>query len=173
MELRNTRYPAECRRRQYERKAIRSLSLWFCETGIDSAQSKTLYMLGSTLHGNWESPCLSTRRKSGLHWEVQGHKPMTNGQRQSDGEIVPEKFPNNPQGAEGMEGRSPVKGNVPEHPSYRTQSRNEEMSSVLERIRKAVKRDKKAKSANLIRINAYTSRPETRAECGKPARSDP
>ena len=65
---------------------------------------------------------------------------MINGQRQSDGDIVPEKFPNNPQGAEGMEGRSPVKGNVQEHRSYRTQSRNEEMSSVLERIRKADQR---------------------------------
>ena len=45
-------------------------------------------MLGSTLHGNWESPCLPTGRKGGLHWEVQGHKPMINGQGQSDGEIV-------------------------------------------------------------------------------------
>jgi predicted metal-dependent peptidase len=87
---------------------------------------------------------------------------MINGQGQSDGEIVPEKFPNNPQGAEGMEGRSPVKGNVQEHPSHRTQSRKEEMQSMLERIRKAV-----------IRTNAYASLPKTRAECGKPARSDP
>ena len=30
---------------------------------------------------------------------------MINGHRQSDGEIVPEKFPNNSQEAEGMEGR--------------------------------------------------------------------
>lgn len=60
---------------------------------------------------------------------------MINGHGQSDGEIVPEKSPNNLQG---MEGRSPVKGNVQEHSSHRTQSRTEEMQPMLERIRKAV-----------------------------------
>jgi hypothetical protein len=52
-------------------------------------------MLGNILHGNWESLCLPTGRKSGLHWEVQGRKPMTNGHRQSHGDIVPKKSPNN------------------------------------------------------------------------------
>jgi hypothetical protein len=70
---------------------------------------------------------------------------MINGQGQSDGEIVPEKSPNNSQEAEGMEGRSPAKGNAQEHPSHRTQSRAEGMQVVLERIRKAVKRDEKVK----------------------------
>ncbi len=70
---------------------------------------------------------------------------MINGRRQSDGGIVPEKSPNNPKGAEGMEGRPPVKGNVQEHPSHRTQSRTEGMQAVLERIRKAVQRDKEGK----------------------------
>ncbi len=71
---------------------------------------------------------------------------MINGQGQSDGDIIPEKFPNNPKtGAEGMEGRSPVKGNEQQHPSHRTQSRTEEMLKVLERIRKVVKRDGSAK----------------------------
>jgi len=70
---------------------------------------------------------------------------MINGHGQSDGGIVPEKSPNEPQGEEEMEGRPPVKGNVQEHPSHRTQSRTEEMQVVLERIRKAVKRDKTGK----------------------------
>ena len=73
-------------------------------------------MLGNTLHGNWESPCLPTGKKSGLHWEVQGRKPMINGQGQSDGDIVPEKSPNKSQEAEGVrqsnwqggKGESPV-----------------------------------------------------------------
>jgi RNA-directed DNA polymerase len=102
-------------------------------------------MLGNTLHGNWEGLCSPTRRKGGLHWEVQGRNPMINGHGQSDGDIVPEKSPNNSREAEGMEERSPVKGNAQEHPSHRTQSRTEGMQAVLERIRKAVKRDKKAK----------------------------
>jgi hypothetical protein len=37
---------------------------------------------------------------------------MMNGHGQSDGEIVSEKSPNKPKGAEGTEGRSPVKGTV-------------------------------------------------------------
>ena len=70
---------------------------------------------------------------------------MINERGQSDGGIVPEKSPNNPKGAEGMEGRPPVKGNVQEHPSPRTQSRTEGMQAVLARIREAVKRDKEVK----------------------------
>ena len=68
---------------------------------------------------------------------------------QSDGGIVPEKFSNNPQGAEGMEGRLPVKGNEPEGPSHRTQSRKEGIEGVLGRIREAVRRDKEAKLTSL------------------------
>ena len=78
-------------------------------TGNNSAQSETLYMLGNSLHGNWGSPRLPGMY-TGLRWEVQGRKPMINGRRQSDGGIVPEKSPNNPQGAMGMDGRPPVKG---------------------------------------------------------------
>jgi len=74
---------------------------------------------------------------------------MINGHRQSDGEIVPEKFPNNSQEAEGMEGRSPVKGNVQKLPSHRTQSRNEGMQEELARIRGAVRRDKEVKLTSL------------------------
>jgi hypothetical protein len=118
-------------------------------------------MLGNTLHGNWESLRLPGKNISGLHWEVLGRKPMINGRRQSDGDIVPEKFPNDPQGEEGMEGRSPVKGNAQEHPSHRTQSRAEGMPVVLERIRKAVSE------------TTPTSLPETRAGCGNAARPDP
>jgi hypothetical protein len=58
MELRNTPNTSECRRIQYLRKATCGQSL--CETGSNSAQSEALYMLGNTLHGNWESPCSPT-----------------------------------------------------------------------------------------------------------------
>lgn len=39
---------------------------------------------------------------------------MIHGHGQSDDGIVPEKSPNKPQGAEGREGRPPVKGNAQE-----------------------------------------------------------
>lgn len=70
---------------------------------------------------------------------------MINGHGQSDGGTVPEKSPNKPKGAEGMEGRPPVEGKAQEHPSPRTQSRIEGMQAVLVRIRKAVQRDKEGK----------------------------
>ena len=66
---------------------------------------------------------------------------MINGHGQSDGDIVPKKSSNksDPEMTQGIdaertEGRSPVKGNAQEHPSHRTQSRTEEMQSMLERM---------------------------------------
>ena len=103
-----------------------------------------------------ETPCTGTGRAlvchvtSGLHWEVQGRKPMINGQGQSDGDIVPEKSPNKSQEAEGMEGRLPVKGNELQHPSHWTQSQTEGMPVVLERIRKAVRREKEGKFTSYL-----------------------
>ena len=76
---------------------------------------------------------------------------MIDGHGQSDGGIVPreghfaQSSPNNPEGAEGKEGRPPVKGNAPQGPSHRTQSRTEGMQMVLRRIREAVRKDKEAK----------------------------
>jgi len=74
---------------------------------------------------------------------------MIHGHGQSDGGIVPEKSPNKPQGAEGMEGRLPVKGNAQERPYHRMQSRKEGMQAALARIRGAVKRDKQVKLTSL------------------------
>jgi RNA-directed DNA polymerase len=74
---------------------------------------------------------------------------MIHGHGQSDGGIVPERSPNKPQGAEGMEGRPPVKGNAQERPYHRMQSRTEDMQAALARIREAVKRDKEVKLTSL------------------------
>jgi len=72
-----------------------------------------------------------------------------NGHGQSDGGIVPKKYPNKPQGAEGMEGRPSVKGNEQEHTNRPTQSGGNGMPKVLERIREAVRRDKEVKLTSL------------------------
>lgn len=70
---------------------------------------------------------------------------------QSDGRIVPGKSPNKPgePGAEGMEGRRPAKGKARQGHMSRTQSRMRGMQQVLERIRRAVKRDKDEKLTSL------------------------
>jgi group II intron reverse transcriptase/maturase len=76
---------------------------------------------------------------------------MMNGHRQSDGRIVPEKSSNKPEptGAEGMEGRRPVKGNGFQSPVPRTLSRTEGMEAAMERIRVAVRRNKEEKLTSL------------------------
>jgi RNA-directed DNA polymerase len=66
---------------------------------------------------------------------------------QSDGRIVPMNVPNAPveTGAEEQEGRRPAKGKTFEQPTPRTQGRSEGVSVLLERLRQAVQRDRKAK----------------------------
>ncbi len=68
-----------------------------------------------------------------------------NGHGQSDGCIVSKKSPNKPKGAEEMERRRPAEGNGRQSPILRTQSRGKRMKETLERIREAVRRDRKAK----------------------------
>ena len=76
---------------------------------------------------------------------------MMSESRQSDGCVVPGKFSNKPgmTGAEGMEGRQPVKGKVLQSPMPRTQSRMMGMSATLERLRLAVRRDRKSRLTSL------------------------
>ena len=69
---------------------------------------------------------------------------MMHGDGKSDSSIVPTKLPNEAEPEpvqEAMEGRGLAKGKMPERNVYRTQSR-EDMSSALERIRQAARREK-------------------------------
>ena len=93
---------------------------------------------------------------------------MMNECGQSDGCIVPTKFPNKPKGAEGMEGRRPAKGNERQGYISRTQGRSKDMSQALERIRLAVRRDKKDHPYPSRRLSV---RPKARAGCGNSAHS--
>ncbi len=77
---------------------------------------------------------------------------MMNEPRQSDSDVVPGKSLNKPgltTGAERMEGRSLTKGKGFQSPMPRTQSRMMGMSATLERLRLAVRRDKKVKLTSL------------------------
>ena len=69
---------------------------------------------------------------------------MMNEHGKSDSLVVPEKLPNKAeQGAKAMEGRGLAKGNLIQRNAHRTQSR-ESVHSGLERVREAVKRDRKS-----------------------------
>ncbi|MBU2622916.1 MAG: hypothetical protein KKD92_11425 [Proteobacteria bacterium] len=76
---------------------------------------------------------------------------MMNGHGKSDSFIVPEKLPNKAEeAAEAIEGRELAKGNLIQRNAHRTQSR-ESVHSGLERVREAVKKDRKDTSVILIR----------------------
>ena len=71
--------------------------------------------------------------------------------RKSDGPEVPRKSPNKggSPSAEGMEGRGPTKGNANQRTTCRTQ-RRESVSSELERVREAARKDRKARFTALF-----------------------
>src|SRR5215469_10072906 len=124
------------------------------EPSADPAQSKTLCMRGNSSHGNREIPSppaadgatgrpeKATSRTSGVH-----------GVGKSDGCIIPQKPPNKdgpPTSAEGVEGRRPTEGNTLPQATSRTQSRID-VSSGLQRVREAARKDRRARFTNLLR----------------------
>src|SRR6266496_2663116 len=76
---------------------------------------------------------------------------MMHGHGKSDSSIVPEKPPNEaePEAKEVVEGRGLAKGKTPERNRSRTQGRSG-MSSALERIRQAARRDKRQRFTALL-----------------------
>src|SRR5512143_3195447 len=76
---------------------------------------------------------------------------MMDGGGKSDSPVVPVKPPNKsgPSEAEAVEGRGLAKGNPPESNTRRTQSR-EGVTSALERIREAAKRNRKQRFTALL-----------------------
>ena len=76
---------------------------------------------------------------------------MMHGQGKSDGPVVPTKSPNNADdsAAEAVEGRGLAKGNTDQQNASRTQSRTS-APSALDRVRRAAKKDRKAKFTALL-----------------------
>ena len=76
---------------------------------------------------------------------------MMNGHGKSDRPEVPAKSPNNAgqSATEGMEGRGPAKGNLPQQNASRTPSR-EDVLSALERVRQEASKDKKLRFTALL-----------------------
>ena len=80
-----------------------------------------------------------------------------NEHRKSDRPVVLTKFLNNagqPTVAEGTEGRGLTKGNLSQQNTERTQSRDKNVSSELERVRQAAERDKTMRFTALIDLRA-------------------
>jgi len=76
---------------------------------------------------------------------------MMHGCGKSDRPVVPSKPPNEaePEAKEAVEGRGLAKGNAPERNRSRTQGRMS-LSSALERIRQAARRDKRQRFTALL-----------------------
>lgn len=72
--------------------------------------------------------------------------------RKSDRVVVPEKRPNNAHGgaAEAVEGRTLTKGNASESAMLRAQNRTFGMTSGLERVREAARRDREQEFTSLL-----------------------
>jgi RNA-directed DNA polymerase len=90
-------------------------------------------------------------KRIGTCQEVHGRELTMNGHGKSDRPVVPAKFPNNISTAmaEEMEGRGLAKGNLSQQNTNRTQDRGN-VSSALERVRQAAKRDRKLKFTSLL-----------------------
>jgi len=106
------------------------------ESCPDPAQSKTLRMRGTSLHGNRETPRTPAgKRPAGRSEKAIGRTSDMHVRGESDGFIVPENLSNKGEGrwldrshpeaqpAERGEGREPTKGNAHQTAATRTQSR--------------------------------------------------
>jgi len=89
----------------------------------DPAQSETLSMSGSDLHGSWEISAAPGTGWPGGTEKVISRKAVINAAEKSDTPVVPEKPPNKGKPAEVVEERGVAKGNAKEPPARRTQSR--------------------------------------------------
>ena len=121
------------------------------EPFIGPAGSETRSMPGRHSSGKRETR-EAFRSQAGPRGELQGDKAATHATRESDGCIVPKKEANNTTARAGVaeppEGRRPAKRNPREQNMGRTQDR-ETVEQALERIREAVRRDRKKRLTTL------------------------
>lgn len=119
----------------------------------DAAESKTPRMRGNSTHGNREIPEAPARDGAeGRSGKAQGRTPDMYATGESDGLVVPEKWTNNAvaTAAESMEERRTTKGNADQEASLQTQGWIFRGSIGLEGIRKAARRDARARMTALM-----------------------
>jgi hypothetical protein len=111
-------------------------------------------MCGNSMRENREIPC-SPRKNATWGRTGENHTPVMHEHGKSDSPIVPAKLPNKAEAAEAVEGRGLTEGNANQQNTPRTQSRNVDVSSALDRMRAV-----------------FSLLPEVGAQCGSTARWD-
>lgn len=115
------------------------------------ARSKTLHTPGSFLHRSWEISAVPGGKTSGNSGKAKSRTPEPSTAEKSDAFIVPGKPSNKGvQPAEMVEGRIAAKGNAEQVPASRTQSRSSCVSTGLERVRQAARRDRRLRFTALV-----------------------
>jgi RNA-directed DNA polymerase len=118
----------------------------------DPAQSKTLRMSGSDLHGSWEiSSAPEAKLGTGGAGKAKSRNPAVHAGEKSDTSVVPRKPPNKGDTpAEVVEERDVAKGNTNEPPTPRTQSQDKSVSLGLDGVREAARRSKTVRFTALL-----------------------
>ena len=120
---------------------------------FDAAESQTPSMRGNSLHGNRETPAISSAGGGEERSDkAQGRTADAHVAGESDGPLVPEKRANKAgptAAAESVEGRGSTKGNARQATAGRTQGR-EPASRGLWGVREAARRDKTMRFTALL-----------------------
>ena len=117
-----------------------------CESWSSPARSETLHTPGSFLHRSWEISAVPGETTPGGPGKAKSRTPGLTAEK-SDALVVPGKPSNKgDQPAEMVEGRSAAKGNAEQDPTPRTQSRISCVSTGLEGVRQAARRNRRLRS---------------------------
>jgi len=122
-----------------------------CESWGSSARSETLHTSGNFLHRSWEISAVPDGTTSGDPGKAKSRTPGESTGEKSDALILPGKPSNKGlQPMEMVEGRSAAKGNAEQDPTPRTQSRNSRVSTGLEGVRQAARRNRRLRFTALL-----------------------
>jgi group II intron reverse transcriptase/maturase len=114
------------------------------------ARSETLHTPGSFLHRSWEISAVPGETTPGGPGKAKSRTPGPTAEK-SDALVVPGKPSNKgDQPAEMVEGRSAAKGNAEQDPTPRTQSRISRVSTGLEGVRQAARRNRRLRFTALL-----------------------
>src|SRR5689334_23618098 len=122
-----------------------------CESWGGPARSETLHTPGSFLHRSWEISAVPNETTLGRPGKAKSRTPGQPTVEKSDAPILPGKLSNKgEQPAEMAEGRGAAKGNAEQDPTPRTLSRTNRVSTGLEGVRQAARRDRRLRFTALL-----------------------
>ena len=122
-----------------------------CESWDSPARSENLHTPGSFLHRSWEISAAPSATTLGNSGKAESRTPESSTVEKSDVLVVPGKPLNKgDQPAETVEGRSAAKGNAEQGPTPRTQSRISCVSTGLDGVRQAARRNRRLRFTALL-----------------------